>query len=291
MRLVAKSLRDQGLVPVVVSAPADEVDSAAIALLTTASRMKEEDLLKGELITLTDPRQPWSAKLDALTGALDSHFDRVVLLCDEPGRWYRPSESTLDDTPDYCARSYADWIVKETNCRRVVSGWVSGFVQSDQRVWAPRLDDGRTFLAENGGWGEASQGAESLRRSFSEPITGQSILGMKLGVALCHFQAPSEVIAKMKTDIPADVLLSTLLDCIEADAGHRLLREALVRLTMARTTLSETVFIEMTRDLTPLNRDIIRHCLLDWQGRQLAVSNLNRNRQEGFSRRKPHRES
>ncbi len=152
LRLVAKSLFDRGFVAIIVAAPGGEVDAAPIALMSTASQLKSANLLNGELAKLTNPRRRWTEKLELLTKAVERNFDKVVLLCDEPARWYRSSESILCDTPDHCARSYADWIVNETNCRRVVSGWVSGSVPYNQRTPAPRLDDGRAFLTEVSDW-------------------------------------------------------------------------------------------------------------------------------------------
>ncbi len=276
LRLVANSLRGQGLVPIIVAAPGGEVDSAPIALLSTASQLESANLLNGEIAKLADPRRRWTEKLELLTRAVERHFDRVVLLCDEPARWYRSSESALYDTPDRCARSYADWIVNETNCRRVVTGWVSGFVPYDQRTPAPRLDDGRAFLAEDGKWGAAGEIAALLRQSLSQPMLDRSIWGVKLCVALCRFKSLDDVVAGMSFDRPADVLLDELLDLLERDTSHRLLCEALAQLAIPRTALPRVLFLEMTEELDSLDRDLISFCLVDWHGDRFALHPLVR---------------
>ena len=152
LRLVAKSLFDRGFVAIIVAAPGGEVDAARSALMSTASQLKSANLLNGELAKLTNPRRRWTEKLELLTKAVERNFDKVVLLCDDrldgivrPNRSYATLQTTAQ-------RSYADWIVNETNCRRVVSGWVSGSVPYNQRTPAPRLDDGRAFLTEVSDW-------------------------------------------------------------------------------------------------------------------------------------------
>jgi len=56
LRLVAESLRQTSLIPVLVTAPAGEVDAAPIALFEAASHLKRAALLNGESDILTDPR-------------------------------------------------------------------------------------------------------------------------------------------------------------------------------------------------------------------------------------------
>jgi len=138
------------------------------------------------------------------------------------------------------------------------------------------LDDGRTILAEGGEWGEAGELAGSLRKSLSQPTPGRSIWEMKLCVALCHFKAPADVVAEMSSDASSEVLLDELLDLFERDAARQLSCEALARLAIPRTALPRALFLEMTRELASLDRDLISSYLLDWHGDRFALHPLVR---------------
>ena len=124
--------------------------------------------------------------------------------------------------------------------------------------------------------GAAGEIAGILRESLSQPMPGRSIWGMKLCVALCHFKAPDEVVAEMSSDTPAEVLLDELLDLIERGNSCRLLCEALARLAIPRTALPGALFLEMTRELGSLDRDLISWCLTDWHGGRFSLHPLVR---------------
>ncbi len=137
LRLVRQMLATD-LVPLMVTAPGDEVDAAPIALLEMAGQLKTANLLNGEMATIDDPSRAWADKFDAVTNVVEKNWERVVILCDEPTRWYHQHKSLLGDTPDAIARKLAEWISEQTRCRRVISGWIPGNVSALHRTFAPR---------------------------------------------------------------------------------------------------------------------------------------------------------
>ena len=276
LRLVAESLRSAGLLPVMVGAPGGEVDAAPIALLEMAAPLKAAQHLNGETAVLRDPRRTWAEKMDAITTAVNNSLKSVVLLCDEPTRWYHREESLLDDTPDYCARSLAEWIARDACCRRVISGRIPDDVPPRDRTMAPRLDDGRDFLAENEYWGETKETADVLRRALSQPVPFRSLWEMKLCVALCRFKPIGHVATQASSDVSATALLDEFLDLLEEDRGRRSLCAALARLAIARTPVPKAVFAELTRNLPPLERSIVDECLCDWEQGRVALHPLVR---------------
>lgn len=282
LRLAADSLREESLIPVVITSPAGEVDAAPIALFEAASHLKAANLLNGETDILTDPRRRWADKMDAVTTVLNRHSRDVVILCDEPTRWYHHQESLLDDTPDFCARSLAEWIAKDAVCRRIITGRIPDDVPSRDRTNAPRLDDGREFLAENKDWDQAQTLAKALQESLSQPVPFRSQWEMRLCVALCRFKSVGEAAARAASETSATVLLEEILDFLEQNPAYRSVCAALARLAIPRTGVRRTVLNELTSGLSPLDRSVIEECLCDWEQTRVALHPLVR--QEVISR-------
>jgi hypothetical protein len=149
LHLVQEALRQRGVIPLMLSALAGEVDAGPIVLLEALDQLRFAHLSNGESELVSDPRVRWLDKLAAMTAVIERNHESVVLLCDEPSLWHRASQSTLEDTPEHCARSFYDWITKESTCRRIVSGWLEEDVPVRNRRFVPRLDDGRAFLTES----------------------------------------------------------------------------------------------------------------------------------------------
>ncbi len=174
-----------------VTAPAGEVDTGPIALLEAVDQLETAHLLNGERSAINDPKLRWPDKMAAITAVIERNHNSVVLLCDEPTLWHRTPQASLEDTPEHCARSFADWIVKETTCRRIVSGWVDEDVPVRGRPPAPRLDDGLSFLAESSDWSSAGSVAGALNNELTQELPERSPWEMKLYVALA-LQGPTQ---------------------------------------------------------------------------------------------------
>src|SRR5208283_2792382 len=84
LRRVAEQLRFERLIPLTISAPAGEIDSGSIAMLETASQLKDSNLLNGEMSVISDPKAHWRDKLEAIANAVERHHEQIVILCDEP---------------------------------------------------------------------------------------------------------------------------------------------------------------------------------------------------------------
>ena len=107
-------------------------------------------MLNGEVSILSDPRRGWADKMAAITEVVDRHRAEVVFLCDEPTFWYQGEESPLEDTPQYSARLFAEWVASGARCRRIITGRIPGNSKPAASSQTPSLDDGREMLASSG---------------------------------------------------------------------------------------------------------------------------------------------
>lgn len=99
-------LRREGLYPILVSAPADELDAGAIALVELAGGLKREGLVNGETEQLRDLNVPSHRKLETAKSWVERHSDQVVLLCDEPGAWEIPGPEACDPSNRLAPRAH-----------------------------------------------------------------------------------------------------------------------------------------------------------------------------------------
>jgi len=263
LRRVAEQLPSEKLVPILVSAPAGQIDSAPIALLETARQLKSNGLLNGEMSIISDPAIRWREKMAAITKVVEKNHQDVVILCDEPTNWYPFQESLVADTPGDCARSLAEWMVKDAPCRRVVAGWSSNDRPAG-RTWAPRLNDGRELLVPDMNWEVLWEFAAQLRDSLTEPVPNRSALEMKLLVALSALASSDEVARLSTSEATANVMLAQVFDQFEQGPDFSDLGKTLARLALARTDLDEIVLDEFTSGLEPLTKSLIERCLFDW---------------------------
>ena len=275
-RVVDELNREKRWIPVLVTAPNREYDSGPIALLETAGQLKASELLNGEVAILSNPRRCWADKMAAITEVVDTHRGEVIILCDEPTFWYERDESLLEDTPQYSARSFAEWVASGARCRRIVTGWIPGDAKPAGRVATPRLDDGREMLTHQADWGILWDNASRLRESLPEPVPFRSAWEMKLCVALAVLLPADEVASVSMSEASAKVILEQLFDQVEQRVEHRDFCTILAKLALARTHLEKAVLLELMADLPQPSRALIETCLLDWRDGRAVLHPLVR---------------
>lgn len=247
LRLVRRALAVRtDVVPVMMSPPAGDVDTASIALIDAAIQLEAKGLLTGHMSDLSEPSLRWDAKMAIVTAALEAHADRVIILCDEPTRWYNNRESAMDDAPDYHARNFAEWIVGHARCRGLVAGWIPNDVPHERQKYAPYLDDAHPFLAEASEWRETAPLARSLEQALPRSPLRQSLWEAKLLVALSRVKSAREVAAQAARGIEGQALLEELLCQLEGRQEHRPICESLARLSLARTPVDRQTFDALT---------------------------------------------
>lgn len=173
LRRIADRLQLESLIPILITVPAGEIDAAPIALLETGNQLKNSGLLNGEMTVVSDPKRRWVEKMAVITDAVNRHHEEVVLLCDEPMFWYRLHESSVNDSPDDCSRKLAEWIANDAPCRRVMTGLLPSNRPVAAYAVAPRLEDGREFLASEDDWGDLGAG----RLSCETPCRSHFLAG------------------------------------------------------------------------------------------------------------------
>src|SRR5438552_3754022 len=95
LRKVHELLQHDGLTPILASAPGDQVDAASIALLEMTDQLPAKSM-NGESAVVGDIRRSWSDKVQAFARVVDRNAPSIVLLCDEPTRWYHQDEAIFD---------------------------------------------------------------------------------------------------------------------------------------------------------------------------------------------------
>jgi hypothetical protein len=266
MRLVAEQARHRQKVPVWLTAPQGEVDSAAFALLGAVQDLKSAGVVNGEVADISNPRVGWSEKMELFKRAIEHNAERLVVLCDEPSRWYHHHRSFLNDTPDYRLRQFADWIVRNAPVRRVISGRIPEDAPLVRRFTAPRTDDGNEILSDEAPWDSLGLVATSLGNQLKGRVPNRSAWEMKLcvGLAACNSVPAAESIAE--SEWPADSLLHLLLDGCERQVRFQGVCQGLARLAISRTGVDSKVLDELLSGINSYSRAIIERILCDWNG-------------------------
>lgn len=264
LRRVAEQLEvnESGLIPIAITAPSGEVDTPAIALAEIADQLHERGLANGDLDAVRDPHAGWNDKRGVVEAAITRHNSDLVLLCDEPSRWYRFGASLVDDTPDHATREFAEWLTRDIGCRRIVTGGLSGMSSTPLWTGAPRVEDGRAILEEETEWGVLEEHVERLKSLLAEPLPFRSVWEMKLLIALSRFKPAEEVAAIAGSQVSAEVLLRDVLDLAEVNATE--ICRTLARLSLARTSIDRSTFDAMSLALGEFDRALIADAFFDW---------------------------
>ena len=87
LRDVAAHLTNRGSIPLYLSPPQGEEDTAGAALAAAADTLKAYTLLNGQTSTLKDLRASREDKIGIVLDGMRKAANSVVLLMDEPARW------------------------------------------------------------------------------------------------------------------------------------------------------------------------------------------------------------
>lgn len=251
--LIAARLRSRGLIPLRISVPQREADSAAMVMLEASQQLKAAQLANGDLAALSDPRTCWSRKMGVFARSLEANADKLVVLCDEPARWHGSDDTRPDDLPVTCAKEIAGWVIHEARLRRIVTDRLPDGAPTTQRVSAPRLDDGIEALSDAVDWDRLRPVAEKLREGLPQPLKQRTIWEMKLWVGL----AAVDSVEQARATAHARELLSLLLDRCESRTDLEGLCRLLAVLALARTEISAAVLADLAADLPPLARALV----------------------------------
>ncbi len=206
----------------------------------------------------------WAAKIRAVADDVNTHREKVVLLCDEPLGWYSADDAAVNDTPAHTARLFVEWAIRDATCRRVVTGYLPPDLPPAGWAGAPRVGDGRELLSSANGWADLGDDAVKFRDGLTEPIPDRSVWQMKLGVALSALIDADEAVRSSISDSSESALLGLLLDHLEREQAQKDLCRALTRLALARTELQYATLREFTSTLPPKKVSVLERCLCDW---------------------------
>jgi len=241
-----------------------------------ASQLQAANLMNGELTNISDPKRPWSEKVQSLAGVIDRHDQDIVLLCDEPTYWYQGQDPLLDDTPDNAARSLAERLSGQVTCRRIVSGRIPGNVEPLAQTKAPRIDDGLEFLDDDSQWAQTATLARQFRQALDRPLAFYTLWQIKLLVALSRFKSPREVARQALSNNAATVLLEELFDLLERDPTAESICHSLARLALARTPVARGTFEALTQGISVEDRSLVEICLCEQVDAELSLHPLVR---------------
>lgn len=267
LRIAESLFRQRGKTPVMLSASSADAETSAIVLAEAADSLSQAGCLNGEADILRDPNRRWLEKFDAVIKMIDEEPDRFVVLCDEPTHWFRQNASEIDDTPDHHARLLSDWVFKQANCRRIVSGFVPTGLPRLKQTRAPRISNGRDFLEDPAFWASATNLATGILGATKRSIESHSVMELRLLVAWAWMFSPESAARQCELDFSATSLLESLLDALEIsaqqNAAHRSFCKALASLAISRVDLPNDTCDELASGLSRLDRDILRLCFCD----------------------------
>jgi len=215
LHCLRQSLLARNFIPILVSPPAEALDTGPSALIQIGENLRRANVIDGEFEALLDPSFPWSKKLALTSGWIESHRESVVLLCDEPNRWPIAADAEARHASYNNARSkdIARWVTEHASCRRVLATPWSKPGESAEPYNLPQMDLPLLDLA----LGPLQPITEALKDRLGARSSRVSFLEMRLLVALAAVTSVEHA-ASRQADWPnCWHLAHTLIEAMESD--------------------------------------------------------------------------
>lgn len=251
---------------VFVRTQSDPAESGATVLAEMIDSLRIHGILSREDKTFEDARCPWDDKFALVKEAVNSHQNSLLLICDEPSRWFANGRD-ITDAPDREGRMLSDWIFEEIPCRRVVSGFVPAELGQIEFFEAPAMRDGQDLLSATELWTDSSELALQVAKTARRSLYYRGVLDIRLLVARQWLLESIGKRERIGAQFSATSLLEALFDelhvAAQSDRGLHRFCQTLSRMSLGRTELPEAQFASMTRGLDPLAKTIIAKCLCE----------------------------
>lgn len=272
-RLAERLGTETDLKPIVVAPPSQHLDVGAVALADVAAGLGRHSLLNGELEAWTGAENvaAWSERVADVERWVGGNAQRVVLLFDNPGSW----GANRDEDDLFRQRGLAAAMaLTRLRCRRVIAGELPiPWVAPDDRaeLSTPTIDP--RWLERPEEWGAL---APVVTAVASSPVLGERLnplqVRLLIGIAALTTIDRTTEWFEREVDDPdrrasTRKMVDRLADAVRgSDCGSRLWT-AWLRFSMTRRSFDQEVFDALVPgSARPLERDLLRHCLLFGEG-------------------------
>lgn len=265
LQYVNKLAKETDIKPVFIRAQVEPVDTAATVLSELIDHLLDAEAIEPSEL-YRDPFVSWDQKFDLVQSAFEDQRDRLLLICDEPSRWFHLG-SELSDLPDREARKLFHWVFQRVSCRRIIAGWIPEDFETPKHNFVPALEDGRELLSDTTVWSEAADIAMAVAKSSKKSMYYRSAMEIRLLAARYWLLQSLDEPKRIGMTFSVPDLVKVFLDkleyaCLECNQ-HQQFAMALTRLSILRTPANEAVFGELTTGLSGLEKEIIRNCLCE----------------------------
>lgn len=257
LRDVAADLPKRDVIPVFLSPPRGEEDTAGAALAAAADTLRAHTLLNGQTAALKDLHTPRAEKIDIVLRGLVKATNSAVLLLDEPARW--PAGEWSDEssaTSRQFTQQVCQALAARSGCRVVYTGWHFGVGTDDQPYQLPRAwneTDLPPGLVGHPAWQQVKAG---LGGTFGERTTP---LLCRMYTLLAALATPAEAVAAARGDLPEHEVAAL----VERHAADRPpLRRAWACLAAVRQAFDRRLYERLAGPLPDDLRGLMEELLL-----------------------------
>jgi tetratricopeptide (TPR) repeat protein len=271
LRQLARVMAEEkGYVPVLVQPPERAPDAGVVALLDVAEGLAAAGRIdKASLDRLRDAERQWEDKLGEMSQWLEAGANDVVLLCDDPGRWYYQA----GDDSDHFRQRTGEVLERlmTSPCRAVVTGNLRhSWGRSGRRWFLETSSAAEGWLRDATAWGDSlAEFAAGLAEQGVSGLAERSALEVRLLVALAAIRSPEAVARWWGRGRERRELTEELITALEGDAGARPLLQAWGKVSLVRRSVDEPMLAELGAPGSDgVWGQLLRRCLLfEEQGR------------------------
>lgn len=257
LRDVAAQLANRGLIPLYLSPPRGEEDTAGAALAAAADSLRAHTLLNGQTAGLKDLRTPRDQKIGIVLDGIRKAANSVVLLLDEPARWVAGEWSgEASATGRRFALQVCHALATQSGCRVVYTGGNFGLRTDEEPYYLPRAwneFDLPRRLTDHLAWKEMSGG---LGGAFTEQATP---LLCRMLTMLSIVASPTEAVEAARTCLGA-LEIAALLE--KRSVSQPPLRRAWACFALVRKAIDQRLYEQLAGDLAPELRFVAEELLL-----------------------------
>jgi tetratricopeptide (TPR) repeat protein len=263
---LARRLSDEGLIPILVSPPRLDEDTAPAALVRIADTLKQSGVCNGQVGTLTDLSVSWERKLDLTVEVINGASERLVLCCDEPQRWSPRAE--LPEAYSRYAQRHAEDLLhalfRRASCRRVYTGdrpSGSATPRLHQLPIDPSVRDAAVAP------GALHQRWDQVRVQLENDHFNPSPLEARLLAVLASASSVRDAVAFYKQS-PGSWQLGEKLGVVLRESPEwRPLRELWAKLALVRTPFDEELLNHLADGVNRSEEfEVFKQGLLEWDG-------------------------
>ena len=255
LRETARSLRQEGLMPIVVAPPPRQVDTASLALADVSAGLGEFGLVPMSVHTWLEPRSWWErCGLVQEWIAEAAQSNPIVLLVDDPTQWIRPGTSEIA----WRAESALELLLAESvPVRRVI-------VRSDSRDRRDETNvpcrEATRLLRDEADWGDALAPVVAEVRGRLPAIATESPVAVGLAVGLAALTSPERLVQLWSPGTPTSLVADEFVEAVSRERRLRPVWASWLSSAMPRRRVPDEWMSDFAR---PILADEIQQAVLD----------------------------